>query len=259
MKLWKLHVCWLCLSLFCFAGTAQSKRFLQMVDSVPVEVNPYLTDYNWQSFFRSGAGKATINPDQADLQLLEAAVFFAINRYRVRKHQQELEFHESLQRQTQASILVLSSRKFDVPEHPTVQRYIARSRKTAGFQGRLQTALSLREPLVPFRGIGTWHYNRKRTDSPYQLYLGPKPDSKDSTYIPVALKGHTYASFATALVADWAKGKLGQHLRSPSFTYLAVSVNIDYGSLRKKRPPTARAMLLLGGYRTQALISKEEY
>ncbi|MGD1845751.1 MAG: hypothetical protein ACFB10_10205 [Salibacteraceae bacterium] len=236
---------------------AQSKRFLAGVDSAVVVANPYLDYASAQAFFASGLANELIDPDHPDDELLEATLYYAYNAFRKKSRLEPLEWHQSLQQQTQVGIEVFGFRKYEAGLHPSVERYVHRASASTSFKGRLLVPITLRANLVVLPHRNRWHFDRKRAESPYQLYLGVKQEEEEEEPA-LPLEGHTYRSFAEAAIQQWCKGRNRKYLLSKAYTYTGISVRIEPQTLRRSRPPSAKAMLLLGGYRTEALMSKQE-
>ena len=99
-------ICFLSLSVF-----GQIKYFSQ-VDSSGIEVNSIIKEHTTTSFFDGGLGEAEFDVFDPNKEMLEACIFFTINRLRIEKKRDALRFNPILQQMTRTYTEYYSSSRF---------------------------------------------------------------------------------------------------------------------------------------------------
>ena len=214
--------------------------------------NPYMDYATWENFFSSGIADQTLDPWNCDTHLLNAAVFFQVNRFRHKKKREALLPHSDFQELTHDLRRNNSRSRF---KHRgrldrKVHRKMDRELKPRGVKARVYKTITEYPVLVAYVGRSkSFHFDDEREGSEFNLFYGSRPSPKDSLYVPKPIAAFTYESFAIWLVQNWSRGRDGKLLRAKGFRFASVSIGLDVGTLNRKRLPQGKALLLLAGYR----------
>ncbi len=234
-------------------GSSQSTKFLNSIDST-LQPNSYL--YNetdeWQVFLADARLDQQVDLLDLDEELLCAAVFHFMNKYRKRYRREPLLYSENLDVLAQNYTSSYTSYSFENTDknrrklNKTAQ-FAARS---LGFRPRLVDVAVSKQKLLNYTGR-PFFYHRKDTETELHLFYGNKEQLKDTSFIPEPIKTHTYRSLAKNIVSDNLKNSNGQLARSRAYSYMACHLVLEDRSLYKNKIPQANMVIVYGGFRTK--------
>ncbi len=92
-----MHRLVLLISLISTISYGQSTNLLSNLDSTFKPGNAIIENHDYISFFESKQGDVEINLEKLDQQLLNAALHFSINRLRISKNKNELNYDPNLE------------------------------------------------------------------------------------------------------------------------------------------------------------------
>jgi len=233
--------------------TAQSTRFLANLDTTYVPENIYLTDYNLESYYSSGVGDVEIKYGELESDLLNAAVFYALNKERERKRKTSLTYNIHLDYLAYNCVHYFSKSKFKPSKKNDLlyekNLYLAaRSEKMSCHLFSAHTSII---PIMNIEPKRKMHRLRGDTRSPFGLYYRAtsepeKDEEKEPEDIVEAL---TYNEFANKVVKALYKGKRRSRLSSKSYETMACYVYIDPRSMNRNKPPYAKVIQIIGAKR----------
>lgn len=223
-------------------------------------VSPSLPESGWPSVAaadaelglnNNAAFDQVLNPLDCDNQLLNAALFYALNARRQRMGKPALE---------PAPEMVNALAYYKHASSPTrfrpifrnqqrLERWIYPAGKHIGFKPRLLRCGLFEGYAVDYRN-GKFYYDRDDEETALKLYKGNRPSPKDTNIQRKPIPTLTYRQFADRLVRQLFSSRLGRELRSDAFTYMALYVELEARSVEKaNKIPKAQIACLLAGYR----------
>jgi hypothetical protein len=236
--------------------SAQTTRILAGMDTVEHQPNAYIEgNKDWREFFQNGVAGEEMDLLELDQELLNAAVFFTINKYRKKIGRAPLRYSKELDVMAHNYINSYSRNSFKPTKknRDRIIKTIRFSAKKAQFRGGLlQTNVAV-PYMIDYRKNRTYHYDKKNEETDLKLFYGSRPTGEDTTAHIVPIPLHSYASFADGLVKSWFSKWGRRNSRSKAFSYGAVHIELDKNSLFKNRIPNAKAIQMMGGKRTGLL------
>jgi hypothetical protein len=241
--------------------SAQTKRFKLWMDTVQMEENSYFEQYDYKSFFVLGETQDQIDFENIDQELLDACVFYAINKNRKKLHRKQLTHSQELYKTASVYTQYSSSYAFDgdkrdIKNADKVIKYFAM--KNDFNCAQLNTTVTLCQ-LMDKKPLQKFHYNRKKDkneESDLGLYKRSVKRINDSTVVREELNPMTYVQFAEYITRYYIKRQL-RTMRSKAWTSASCSVIVDPRTLHKNKLPSAKIVYVLAGQRT-ALIEEED-
>ena len=235
------------------AGFAQTTKFLNALDAEK-QPNPELVrePVQWQVFLSDSRLDQQVDLLDIDEDLLNAAVFHTINKFRKRFRREPLVFTPELDKLAQNYQDFFSSYSFN-----KTPRNIAKLNKVAqfaarvlGYRPRLVDVAVEKANMLDYSGR-PFFYNRRDEMTDLHLFYGRREDMRDTAYVPEPLVAHTYRSSALEIVRKNFRGSNSQRLRSRAYSHMSVRVQLDDKTLFKNAIPQGNLIFVLGGYRTQ--------
>jgi hypothetical protein len=234
-------------------GSAQTNKFLSTLDA-EVTPNQYLeaSEEQWQVFLSDSRLDEEIDVQNFDEELLAAAVFHTINKYRKRHGRTVLSFAPQLDVAAQNYLDFYSANSFNRTEKNSskLNKAAQFAARQLGFKPKLVDVIVNKQKMIAHNGR-SFFYNRHDEETDLHLFYGRRESLKDSTFVPQPIKLHTYRSLAANLVAQNSKYPNGQCVRSRAYSFMACRIEFDKRSLHKNVIPTGKVIMIFGGYRTQ--------
>jgi len=246
--------------LICFG---QSKKFKAYADTVQVEANPYIQNHNWETFFASENIDQELNLLDVDNDLLNATVFFTINKYRKKKRRVPFVADSALFVGANAYGNYYRSSSFRRSEW-TSKKANKNSKYTAqkfGFNGEFVKAIISKPALLDKKVFLDFYHDHKADEEladDLGLYYGTKPKPGDSIGELKPIEPYTYRSFAEILAKQWCFGAGKRTIKNKGYSVAACYVLMDEKSLFKSRIPNAKAIFILGGNQMDLLPHEDD-
>ncbi|MEL7531465.1 MAG: CAP domain-containing protein [Bacteroidota bacterium] len=151
----------------------------------------YYGSVGWEQFSRSGIANRKIDLRKPDLEILNAAVFFASNKARAKKKLALLSFDPALRNMARYHAQQMAHYHFVSHDNPRSPSYA-----TVEARGRQFNA------QVNAENVANTFLHRYRSGTRYYAKPGPQGDAFfDSSHQEIKL--HTYWSFAESIVEGW--------------------------------------------------------
>lgn len=240
----------LVLALFTTLSLAAQKRFIENLDTTTNVVNSYIQQYTATTFWQQPFANEVIDINNINSALLEAAVFFEINRFRVTKRRLPLKYHSKLNKLADNYVHYYGSNVFDKKKRGVklFRKSIAKANKAIGFYGGFQSIhFGINYPLRYKKGKT---FTIKKTREGRTFYNGKvklfKKDAKNVNLTPTTVL--TYAEWAKNIRQRWFKSS---ELKDQSFTQLGCAIQVI--DENPKAVPQVKVIAILGGYRLQML------
>lgn len=209
----------------------------------------YVYDYN--TFFSSGLSNTELDPTKPDYDLLNATVFFTLNKIRVSKRRVPYIFSSNLYKTAYYYNSMYNSGKLDNIEknQKRIRKKFNLVCKAFGFKGAL-TGFSIASiNSINQKQRKKFYYDKKDSTTSLRLFIGEKPKSSDTSFIAQPVKLYTYQEFADALMKSWKISTDSFNKRSRAYTLGACCITIDGRTLYKRKFPKAKTIFVFGGYR----------
>lgn len=242
IKKWNC-ILWLSLITLSFTSSTNHKHLsYKQLD------NTYLEDYNTQSFFKAELSEASIQLDNIDLELLNATLFFTLNKKRMRGRKKELHFNSSL----------IQTCKFIVEKYSSsgLQRFRNKRNRIKklgkkyseanNFKGTYTDIIAYGIPLLKIRGNQKYIYDNTLDEENVFFF---KKKKKNSTP-PKPISAYSYQSLIDTFISR-SGGMSG--IRNKSFSEFGCYIAIEQRT--PKKIPHAKIVWMMGGYRL-GLISE---
>ncbi|GEM_PF-5961325 len=229
--------------------SAQSTRLLSNMDTTYVPENYYLANFTLESYYASGSGDVEIKYGELESDLLNAAVFFALNKERLKKRRKVLTYEPYLDYLGYNCAHYYSRSKFKPSKRNELlyekNLYLAaRSKPIPCHLFSTQTRLVSIMNVEPKREI---HRKRGDSRSAYGLYYRLPPELRNEPAEIVEV--FTYNEFAEQVVKEMYSGRKRNRLNSKSYEIMAVYVYIEPKSLNRNKSPYAKVIQIMGAKR----------
>jgi len=204
-----------------------------------------LEDYNTQSFFDTELSDATIQLDQIDLELLNATLFFTLNKKRTRGWRKELSFNSTLSQTCKFIVEKYSSsglQRFRNKKNRIIK--LGKKYSTANnFHGAYTDIVSDGIPLLKIRDNQKYIYDNTLDDE--NVFFFRKRKKNTAPHKPISI--HTYQSLVDALISRSGRMNGMSGIRNKSFSEFGCYIAIEQRT--PKRIPHAKMVWMVGGYR----------
>lgn len=241
----------------CFIANGQSKRYRAFIDSFEVSVNKYFQDYTATEFLNSDLADKELDLLNVDDDLLNAVVFFTINKYRKKKRRKEFKYSKELDKCAKGyvSYYRFSSFRQTAGNKKKSKKAAKYGADKFGFKGAYIRVLYSQKAMLDKEKLKHFYHDVKasREDGDdVGMYYGNRPSRGDTTE-QTPIEPYTYRSFADDLVSQWFKGANSRLSKSKALTYASCYVLLDSRTMFKSKMPSAKAILIFGGFRTELL------
>lgn len=237
----------------------QSKRYKAFIDSFEVSANSYFQDYSATEFLNSGLADEELDLLDVDNELLNAVVFFTINKYRKKKRRKEFKHSKELDKCATGyvSYYRFSSFRQTKGNQKKSKKAAKYGADKFGFKGAYIRVIYSQKAMLDKDKLKHFYHDVKasREDGDdIGMYYGNRP-SRGDTSVQTPIEPYTYRSFADDLVKQWFKGRNSRLSKSKALTYASCYVLLDSKTMFKSKVPSAKVILIFGGFRTELLPS----
>lgn len=247
---------------FSLVGIGQSKKFKKSLDTISVSPNEYLENYSYTDFFELSELQDEIDFTNVNQELLDACLFFSVNKLRKKYHRPILENNMDLYKLSAAYTHSNGSSSFesdkkDFQKASKAVNYFARTKSY--HSGQLKTVVNTQK-LMDLKGVFNYYYDKssvKNEESDWGLVKGDSKNRLDSTKTKEYIEPLTYLDFCDQLSKQFGM-KFKKDLRNKAYSEAACSVLIDSKSVFKKRIPSAKIIFVFTGKRTELIEQQEE-
>lgn len=235
-----------------FTSGAQVKKFISNLDTNLTCKNAYIDQYDdYEAFFSSGVSDMELNPYDVDQDLLNATVFFMMNKVRKKRHRSKFDHCKGLALISHNFIKQFSVFKFRrlKNNNARVSKILPMAFREVHIKKGLSRGIVEMPYLVDYKWGKSFHYDEDDTETDLKMYYGTDVDPEEGE-VKTPIPMHTYTSFADRLVNNMFVGFTSRYMRSKSYSMAACYVEVDQKSIHKKHKiPRARAIILLSGKR----------
>lgn len=183
-------------------------------------------NHTWQTFIRIAELRDTINYQQADLGLLNAAVFFLTNKARESQRRPPFVFSPGLRN-------VASLHSEQMAKYEFVDHYNKRNRRLYSPQGRGRV---YNQEVIAENVASSFLYNYESGANFYRAWNGSYYDF--FTYDNEMIRPLTYLQFAQRIVNDWMESKGHRiNILHPKLKTLGCAVSIGLNDMKKGMIP----------------------
>ncbi|MBL4592592.1 MAG: hypothetical protein JKX68_02120 [Flavobacteriales bacterium] len=252
------------IALLFLSGTtfSQVNRFLANVDTNLLTQNTYIAQYgDFGSFFGSGLSEEELIPYDIDQELLNATVFFMLNKVRKQKHRKALAFSPKLELSAYNFVKQYSVFKFRKLKNNNarISKVLPFLFKKLSVKQGISKGLVVLPQLVDYKFGKRFYYDKNDNETDLQMFYGRKRDSdkEEEGLLKIPIPTFTYKSFAEKLIKNLVSGYSGRFARSKSYTMSACYVEVDEKSLYRRKIPRARVIIILSGKRTAHIIASK--
>lgn len=207
---------------------------------------------------KSNVGDLDPNADLSvknyDERLLNKLVFNLINKNRVEKGLEALDYEEALSTACRKYQSKFEFRRFTTPEkvEKKIDRDLHAQTKKLGFKGGLVMPVVAQSNGIAYDEGQLYFFNKKDTETEFHLFYGQKPKKKDPNQDRDEIPHHTYASFAKELIENLSASHR-KKIYSKSYKWGGLHLQWYYKSMNKNRIPQMKMILVLGGYQTAGM------
>lgn len=241
--------------------SAQGKKFKHALDTIHVNDNTYLENYDYNTFFDIGELSDEINFLEINHELMDACLFFSINKLRKKYHRPLLEHNMNLYKVTATYTRTNYSGNFEYDKKDFARadkavNYFAKEEQFHASQ--LKTVVNTQK-LMNLKGVFNYYYDKPSVtteESDWGLVKGSSKNRFDTTKTKEFIAPLTYLELCNQLSKQFAS-KFRKDLRSKAYSEGSCSVLFDQKTLFKKKIPSVKVIFIFAGERT-ALIPKEE-
>lgn len=219
------------------------KKFLAELDTSLVNRNPYIQQYTTATFWQQSFTQELIDPNNINKDLLEAAIFFKINRLRGKRKMKELKYNAQLSKLAQ-NYGQYDKRKKRVTFLP--KKVIKKAAEKMGYYGGF---IDMNGGIASLLKKAS-NYTILTENGERVFYHGTsKRVAKSKKPIPVAKL--SYADWAKQFKRRW----LAAALKDKAFSDMGCAVKLI--NTNNQKIPSAKVIVITGGYRL-ALLSDNQ-
>lgn len=196
-------------------------------DSFNFEDETY-KNYTWQTFYALPEVNEEMNLDKLDIDLLNAAVFYASNEQRAKKKKKTFEFHGNLRDAATFHSKTMAQKNFFSHKNKKQRKYREFSDRIYHFGGDFYEYTG--ENIAQ---IGIFKLDQRGF---FFTKKGPNGDIIYSGENGKLLEPHTYLSYAKLVVEEWMNSKPHrENLMADEFKYLGCGGFVVKKSVRSKK------------------------
>ncbi|MBL4705902.1 MAG: hypothetical protein JKY54_15355 [Flavobacteriales bacterium] len=229
------------------------KNFLLGLDSTE-KVNSYIQDHNYASFLKLSELDQKMIVTEMDQDLIDAAVFFLVNKKRKRSGKNELKYCLKLQTVANNHVDYFSSKKF--LNEPKKKAYFEKSTeqilKSLHIDYGLMNYAIARPNAIKYKNGADYHHDLHSATN-IGLYYGKRPSGADTLKIKRPIKEYTYRQFAKKVTKEWFSKQSKKESGNKGYEFAACTIKIDANTLHKKRIPAAACIMVFGGFKTRLI------
>ncbi|HBS88020.1 MAG: hypothetical protein A2W91_10120 [Bacteroidetes bacterium GWF2_38_335] len=217
--------------------------------------NKYILEYNTESFFNTGLANNQIEYLTFDQELLNATIFFSINKLRKKSRKSELKYNSVLDSLSSQYVANNNAYKFKRSSYniKNISKFLFIEFKKNNNRFSLFSANINILQILKYTNNRRFYYDKTDTSKTYKLYY--TPTYKDSDTIGVQIDPHTYKSFSELYLRS-VQGYERRKLLSNSFCYVSCNTEVVEHSLDRKKIPFAKVLIVLGGFRIPEIKKK---
>ncbi|MCB9189987.1 MAG: hypothetical protein H6599_11990 [Flavobacteriales bacterium] len=241
---------------------AQAKKFKITLDTLQVSENEYVKNYDPKSFFGIGELQDEIDFLNVNQELMDACLFFCINKLRKKYHRQQLVFDQQLYKLGLTYTKTNSSSNFDNDgkDQIKVEKSVKYFTKQESFHAKQIHPTVHNIKLMNMKGVRGYYYNKGAVtsdESEWGLYKGNSKYKNDTTKVHEEIEPMTYLEFCDQVSKQFMQ-QSKQIIKNKAFSLGACSVMFDPKTLFKNKIPSVKVIFIYAGKRT-ALISNEDF
>ncbi|MDP2189083.1 MAG: CAP domain-containing protein [Sphingobacteriaceae bacterium] len=213
------------------SGIVQAQSFSEL----------WYTELSVDSFFNTEAAKATIDVENPNIALLNAAIFFATNEARIKKKLESFKYDAILEKAAEFHSDEMRAKRFFNHINKTDKENRTPQQRIANKGGEFDATGENIIELPPYKTGPKGEYDvSKNTDGTFSfLALNGKP-----------LKVLSYGDFARAAVKLWMQSPEHKaNILNKNFSHLGCGVSIEEDPFKFKSLPMALATQNFGGYK----------
>jgi len=231
---------------FCFVLT------IALCLSFTTEHNYY--EQSFEEFFASGVADKEFTLADTDPELLNAAVFHAVNEMRSQKGKLPFQYSPELQKLVNVYLSKVENKSFISGEaiRKKFAKSILKDAKERGFKGTLVDLNALQSQAISYNNK-IFFYNKKDISTDLHLFYGERPAKTDKNQEREAIPFYTYKTFAENAVAQLLKLDEENKVTSKAYKFSACVLQWDYNSLYKSRIPQIKMLQIVGGFQTDLI------
>ena len=231
-------------------GTAPAFPGLPKIDTTHKTDTWYYEEYTCETFDSAGIGNQLLDIKNIDPDLLNAAVFFRLNKLRKRRRRAPVAFSPQLHILAYNYVTQKHRRKFANlrKNRKYFKKNLLKYTKSVNFKGRLADIAITREYALNYRRHHPFYYDYRETKN---YYYGKKPGTKDSTVEKIPVPCYTYNELADEIIMSLYRSSSNTTLRSGAYEYAGCFVQVDPGTLNRKKIPVVKVMIVFGGFRNR--------
>ena len=220
--------------------------------SFTTEHNYY--DQSFEEFFASGVADKEFTLADTDAELLNAAVFHAVNEMRSQKGKLPFQYSPELQKLVNVYLSKVENKSFISGEAigKKFAKSILKDAKEKGFKGTLVDLNAVQTQAIAYNNK-TFFYNKKDVSTDLHLFYGERPAKTDKNQEREAIPFYTYKTFAENAVAQLLKLDEENKVTSKAYKFSACVLQWDYNSLYKSRIPQIKMLQIVGGFQTDLI------
>lgn len=250
----------LCFVLFSNIGISQSKKFKKWVDTTTITENKYILNHTIETFFSDPIIKQEIDLLNIDKELLDACVFFTINKARKKLHRRQLIYSQTLYKSASIYSEFYNQNYFKKEaknNFKAIKNVKYAIRKWSYHCSQINVSISNCR-LLDIKNSSRFYYDKKSVqngESELGVFHGQNIDKYDSTIVKEEVKPYTYEGFANIISKTFVK-RNARDIRNKAWQEGACSVVVDKRTLYRNKIPSAKLIFIYGAQRT-ALIPAE--
>jgi len=200
----------------------------------------------------SEASDERIALDRIDDSGIEGFLVEGINKRLKRKLRPNLEQDTILNKLCLAGINSYNANRFtDRDKFKKEREWLDVSLRESGSKNRMFLAYAFEVDLVDYSPLLRYHYSKKETGSPLDLYSGSKSIKKDTsvTHMPIMMKTEKQLY---SLVSSKLRSKGFDHyLFKKNFSAIGLALRLNKDSIGRKKRPQMLLMLMVAGKQNQ--------
>ena len=206
--------------------------------------NTYLDTYGSKSFFKSQLSDATLEIDNIDLELLNATLFFTLNKKRGSR-KKELGINKELINTCESIVKKYSGNSFRRfrSKKNRIRKIAKKYCLQNNFQGTYTDVVVDYSPLLKIRDKQKYIYNNEEQDD--DVFFFSKKRKSTAPLKPIAK--YTYQSFIETIIKRTGRMNGMTQIRNKGFSEIGCYISIEQKN--PKKIPYAKMIWIVGGYR----------
>jgi len=226
-----------------FSGVSETPAYKPLINK-NLE-NEYLNSYNTKSFFEAKLSDAKIELDNIDLELINATLFFNINKKRGKGRKKEFRNSPELNNTCKSIVEKYSGsslKRLRWKEH-RIEKIVKKQSPQYNFNGSYTDVVVDFLPLLKIRDKQKYIYNNEQSDE--DIFFFSKNKKSTLPYKPIP--HHTYQSLIESILKRSGVMRGSSQIRNKGFSELGCYISIEQQT--PKKIPYAKMVWIVGGYR----------